>query len=317
MEIVGRIRAGDNVSALAVGAGSIWVAVADDDMLKIDPTTDRVIARIGHGDAQLPGGAVRIAILGSNVWSAVPVGTSPPGGFLPDEEPQPDVRTVYERFRPREADMLKVETTGGIVRMDAGSNTVVELMLFLDTAPESIAVTTGGVWVSSKLGVRRLDPDTYRFDEPIDGTAGSLVAGTDSLWAASSTRVVRLDPITGAPKLTITARDLSVEKINTIAADEGSLWVSSGREILTVDAAQGDVLARAPLDDAWEIAAANGALVAVSGFGSTLHQLDPATLAIRGSLDLGGIYVDGGGLVIDDGHAWVAHRARVLKVALA
>jgi YVTN family beta-propeller protein len=65
--VLARIRVGAGPAALAVGAGSLWVASsADGTVSRIDPRTDQVTATVS-----VTGAPTSLTITGSSVWTGV------------------------------------------------------------------------------------------------------------------------------------------------------------------------------------------------------------------------------------------------------
>jgi hypothetical protein len=317
MKVTHRVRVGSDIEMVAAGAGSIWVGTDDfDDLLRIDPPSGEIVARIRYAGRY--SGASQLAFSGSDVWAAVPGAASPPGGFDPGSPPEPWLVKAYEDFRLRTADLLEEETGGGIVRFDASTGRVRREMLFLDYRPSSIVMTDAGPVVPTDRGLRRLDPDTYRFGPPIGEPEMNFTLGTDEgIWAWSRSRIVLLDDETLQAKLTITAQDARVAgEFEDIAIDGGVLWILSQLEILKVDASTGAVLARTDSSDLFDIEARYGIVLVEEILSGDLHRIDPSTLETVATLDLPDKDVEAYGLAIDVGAAWIAHGSSVLRVSV-
>jgi YVTN family beta-propeller protein len=178
-------------SAVATGAGAVWVASADDNSVsRVDPKTNTVKQTIPVGDG--PSG---IAVGGGFVWVANSLSTS--------------VSQIDPRANGGSGAVVKVIQIGG--------------------RPAGIAFGQGGVWVAdaSNRSVRRIDSRTSRPGTafPVDMGADAVAVGAGSVWVASQSagRVTRLDPASGNEQTVNVGNGPSA-----ITVGGGSVWVANG-----------------------------------------------------------------------------------------
>lgn len=316
MAVHSRIKVADEITALAASDDSIWVAVLDEDLVRIDAQTGKTTASFLPSTGQLPGGADQIAIAGDDVWAAVPIGTSPPG-WGPGATPTKNMMKVYKDFETRTVDVHARETAGGIVHIDARTNETRRTLLFLDHTPSSIAATAGGAWVPTEGGLRRLDPAGYRFGAVTGPTAESVIADQDQLYLLSSSQIARFDTATGETAFTVTPTDLeTVEGFHQLAVDGDALFVTTGNELVKLSATDGSLLGRVPLDHPWDVAAADGIVLTLDLMRGTLTRLDAETLSVIDTLTMKQDDNLSNGLVIAAGSAWLAHGRSIVRVTL-
>jgi DNA-binding beta-propeller fold protein YncE len=182
------IDVGGLPNAVAVGEGGVWVVREGRRLIRIDPQTSTIAARIGAGDE-----------IGSDRPCGVAVGAG----------------AVWVTTR-----------SGNVARINPATNRVARLIEVDDAT--CVAVGSGGVWVTSPdLGlVTRINPATNETvaEIPVGGFPLGIAVGFGSVWVASpgapgeSEGVVsRLDrqanaviatiPLTGAPEYLGTALD--------------------------------------------------------------------------------------------------------------
>ncbi len=164
-----RLASGSNswVDELAIGYGSVWVAVADSGtLLRIDPTTRRIVARIGgfgRDDSGMPiaigEGAVwalrvhggrnvlfRVDPDSNRIVARIPVGpptAGPPTGTV----------TVGDGF------VWTGNSDASVSKVDPEANTVVATYR-LNSQPQNLSFGFGSLWVDSydASQVWRIDP---------------------------------------------------------------------------------------------------------------------------------------------------------------
>ena len=196
--VVDRVAVGGRPVAVAVGAGSVWVANADDGTLsKIDPHERKVVRIIGLG---VP--ASDVAVGEGSVWVT--------GG---------SVGTLL-RIDPRTDTVVK--------KLDlAGSNPLAP------NAAYSVAVGGGAVWVgSANWLVLRIDPETETVtgSVPVGHIPVALAAAGGDVWATLlDGRTVRIDAradeSTGGVSGPFSPVDIGVGSGSVWVADEpGALW---------------------------------------------------------------------------------------------
>lgn len=157
--VVARIEPGGAVVALAAGFGSVWaVDILGDRLLRIDPATNGVVATTQVG--ALPAG---VAVGFGSVWVTSHVDRS-------------------------------------VTRVDPESGRVVSTtrLDWSEIWPGAIVAGPGGIWVVTGGGseVTRIDPRTARVDFTVPvGGARSLATVGDVLWVglARESRLMRID----------------------------------------------------------------------------------------------------------------------------
>ena len=196
--VVDRVAVGGRPVAVAVGAGSVWIANADDGTLsKIDPHDRKVVAIIGLG---VP--ASDVAVGAGSVWVA--------GGS----------EGTLLRIDPRTDTVVK--------KIDlAGSNPLAP------DAAYSVVVGAGAVWVgSASWRVLRIDPETETVtgSVPVGDLPVALAAAGGDVWATLlDGRTVRIDARTEESTGTVSGpfrpMDIGVGSGSVWVADEpGALW---------------------------------------------------------------------------------------------
>jgi YVTN family beta-propeller protein len=194
----------------ATGAGYVWQTTYDQDVvLKIDPSTDTVVASIPLDRGSAPEG---VAVTEGSVWVA-------------DEH------------------------GGAVTRIDPATNKVVATIPvgpIGSAGPQILTAGPGGVWVDiqNNQSVVRVDAATNSVGlrVPMEGWVAS--DGTE-VWIGldggpnGPSRVVRIDPVSGK---VITTVDLATSAgIGGLAVGLGSVWVSSDG-LTRIDAATGRIL---------------------------------------------------------------------------
>jgi DNA-binding SARP family transcriptional activator len=166
--------------ALAYGAGSLWVASQDMRLVRLDPATGRLLARLSH-----PFGPQSLAVGYGSLW----IGLAARAGVMRASESRPSARIV-----PIGGRAVSVATGAGSVwaltpdtaelwRIDP-RNDAVTGKLHLPTAQ---AVVTAGdsVWVTTMNGsLLRIDPRRLTIVRRIllAGPPGGLTASDDRVW---------------------------------------------------------------------------------------------------------------------------------------
>ncbi|TME48597.1 MAG: hypothetical protein E6I56_00670 [Chloroflexi bacterium] len=228
------VRDCDLPSAVGVGNGALWVLKNDDQaLLRIDPRTLRIVARIPLGFTPFD-----MEVADNAVWI---------GGYWVDQlvRVDPASNKVVARFTlpdgvsgiAASAQAVWVASTvaGVVSRIDPTTNNVVQTVTmpcpsicYQGTLPLTIAVDTVAVWVRT-VGdglVARIDPQTNRITATIDvtyplGRNGqdhvALLAG--SLWV-SGVSLQRISEQTNQVVGTVGAEATGV------VSGFGSLWVT-------------------------------------------------------------------------------------------
>ena len=168
------IEVGGFPNAVAVGQGSVWVVRDGRRVLRIDPGSGEVVARLGAGDDLGSERACGIAVGEGAIW----------------------VTTI----------------SGQVARLNPETNRLARLIAVEDAA--CVAVGARGVWVTSpNLGVvTRIDPATNEVvaEIDVDGFPEGIVTRFGSVWVANSAppdgtggSVLRINPGTEAVGRTI------------------------------------------------------------------------------------------------------------------
>jgi hypothetical protein len=260
-EVAATFPIGRDPRSVVYGAGSVWVAVSNDDgtlggrILRIDPTTNEIVAEIPVETIptwEVGGGAMVVA--GDSLW--VTGGVEAPGSF---------------------------ESAGGgsdaaVVRIDVTDNKVVDLFRVGGTFGADVTFLDGELWVllfgdesvDNSMEVVRIDPTTGDVLSRIavaSGWAHSLVAADGRLLVIEG----------GETDVNVGGRMTSI--------DPETLTVAARTRIPSPYSAEGPVIWRG---EVWA-GVQEGFARFDSRTGQLIHrstQLDPSTLALgRSSLE--------------------------------
>jgi streptogramin lyase len=258
----GRLLRLPNAQTITAGVGSIWVTTSH-EIVRIDPRTDTMIARIplpGATRPVFPGG---MAVDGHLLWVTVtPISTSPTSS-LPSALWSIDTRTDQVVGAP-----IPLQLAGGT----------------------GIAAAAGSLWITNNShgqfgrlyqvsASRRKLVRALR----IPNAPASVVASEGKLWVGESDngKIVRVDPITG----TIAGNPIKTGgALLTLAADRSRLWVADSYKgrLLAINTASGKQTSEHPLAGIWNVIAAGGSVWAVLGRTGELIKIDPMTNAPSG-----------------------------------
>jgi len=271
--------------AIAVGAGSVWVS-ARDTVIRIDPRTDRTVARI-----PVPGWSGGIAIVDGVVW----VARNP-------------------------VDTTGVARPGWLWSINTATNRVLGKPVLLQL-PTQIAASSGSLWVTNgNHGVYgrvfRVDPVRRRIVAAIKvpGDPEGIVAQGGALWVAASDNgnLVRIDPRTGA----VLGRSRHVgSALLTITATGDRLWVGdtySGAVIQVNPKRTDAVVTRTPVPGVTDVAASGTNVWATVARPSQLIELDPRTGAKIG--DALPMPAGASGLALGFSSIWVITAHAVIRI---
>lgn len=289
--IIATARIGSSPSAVAAGAGSVWVAnYSDNTVSRIDPVTHHLEQTIRVDST--PSG---IAVGAGAVWVANTF-----SGTVSRIDPAVD-RVVGEPVRVGNGPSgiavgdgsvwVTNSSDGSLSKLNAVSGRLVKTIPL--GGATDVAVGFGAVLVSDAVNGRvlRIDPDTDQITEPINvGTGPSAIAvGYGSVWVANAPdgTVSRIDPQTNQVAATIPVGDGP----SAIAAGTGGVWVANefGHSVVRINPAT-DTPARPVIvgDDPRGLAVAGGLLwVSVQDSGAS-HRGGTLTVlqnALFGSLD--------------------------------
>ena len=216
-------------SAVAAGAGSVWVAnVNDDSVSKIDPQTDSSVQTIPVGNA--PSG---IAVGGGFVWV-----TNSLGGTV--SRIDPNTNTPVQTIPVGNGPLGVAYGEGAVWVANSTDRTVTQIdpvtgkpqhTIPVAAGADGIAVGEGAVWVTSESdgSLSRIDPRARIVTQPINvgRGAGAVAVGPGAVWVANSVdgTVTRVDPATNAVSATITVGD-GPSGI-AVSPDGKTVWVSN------------------------------------------------------------------------------------------
>jgi streptogramin lyase len=248
---------------IAAGANSIWQVTNKSTLLRLDPRTNRIVARIKFG--------------------------APITGLVFDHQ---DWVTVGDGFV-----WVADEANRQLVRIDPGTNRVVGRTSI--DSPWDVATGFGSVWVPQfePYKVARIDEKTGRVAATIPATGPSSVAvGDGSVWVLShrANMVLRIDPTTNQPIAKIPLLyPIGPERI---AFGEGAVWVTDAGEdgLDRIDPATNRTTVFINLPDSEKapnpyFIATGGGAVWIASMAKVL-RIDPHTNRVTGSF-----HVDHGG----------------------
>jgi hypothetical protein len=279
---------------LAVGPDAVWVLnrnrlPGQDLLVRVDPATDRVVARIPVG-----GNAIRVAVGDGSVWVL--------------------------RSSPERADLVQVGPARNLV---VGTHQVWATGDPDGSLAEQLVVAGGSAWFVAQPGLVRYDlqANTARTVlaasrySPLSG----LAAAGDSIWVGSAGSVLRIRLSDAAVLAPINLAAKGVVPIDGLATGGGTLWVVGYGQAVNIDPATGRVVASAelrtdrPADLQPGLVAADTTVVAARGR-TSLYLLDPAANQAQAPVPLPGTGALGVGA--GAGAVWVTDdaRGRLLRV---
>lgn len=195
------IDVGGFPNAVAVGAGSVWVVRDGRRLLRLDPETSSVVARIGAGDELGSERPCSVATGQGAVWVTTVSGSvariSPRTNRLSRLIPVDDAACVAVA---RSGVWVTSPNRGVISRIDPATNEVVA-EITVGAFPQGVAVGFGSVWVASSDppngvngSVSRIDPRTNQvaFAIPLSNLPEYLAVGEGAVWASGNDGTVRL-----------------------------------------------------------------------------------------------------------------------------
>lgn len=233
---------GGQVSAVAVGLGSVWALDSGSTLYRIDPARARVTKRIQLGASAayniwIGAGAVwvaddqgaallRVSQSTNRVVARIPVGDGPSDMV----------------FRGSHAWAI-THRDNTVFRIDTATNDATRLATVggTDAAAERLALLGDGLWVTGRgVGLVELDPTSGEIRRTVDigGTGIDVVSAAGELWVPVRTAAVDR---TGLPTMTAVRRvggDGSVKTAATargrvdvhgLAVGLGSVWIADNR----------------------------------------------------------------------------------------
>jgi virginiamycin B lyase len=239
---VARERTG--LRGAAVGAGGVWVPVADPGGLaRIDAASNRVVTTIPLGRPLRD--PVGVAATKDAVWvtcCAYEVGGRPGGKLI---RVDPASNKVSARITLPEdplavaasrSEVWVATTQGGAIRVDAASNRVARVLRGgPQGVAQTVAVGAGAVWLANPGdgSVARLDPGDPEGIRVIPVDAATLLTiGAGAVWAVATNDqgVLRIDPADNAVRGGFPVS--RVQAVQSIAYGDGSVWVVQGASTL-------------------------------------------------------------------------------------
>jgi DNA-binding beta-propeller fold protein YncE len=210
-------------AGLAFGGGSIWMTpTGSSELLRIDPSKDRIVAKIAlrdaqHGHRSLLGGGVTFAF--GRVW----------------------VSRVTDGVR------------GNVIAVDPRTNRIAASPITVGSGPDAIVSAFGSLWVDNTTvmigrhaprqtypALSRIDPRTRHVtNEPFSG-APTVAFG--SLWIPVSTA-------DGAAVIRVSANGRTLARIpvpgvTDISAGAGRIWAISSAKLWQIDPSTDRVIGR-------------------------------------------------------------------------
>jgi virginiamycin B lyase len=297
--VTARLEVGHGGGPLRFGAGSLWVgAWRDGQVVRVDPRSNRVVARFPAGGPNPAG----LAVDAGTIWVVHPdtdevVRLDPRTGRvvariklgpLPFEVTSGDRRFLPSLVAVGAGAGWVVTGRGAVARIDPASNRVVAVIELPHQGAEGIAVAGRIVWVAEGgHGVARIDAATNRLlgTVRLDVQADRVAADGGTIWVGGPTTdpgfetaaaVARIDAATGR------VREIVPSGLPTgLAAGVGAVWISER------DAAGGALECIAPgaspsgmtgLPALGELAVGGGAIWAADRHGSLVYRLAPDRL---------------------------------------
>ena len=175
--------------------GALWVTlIGDAKVAKIDPATNKVVARVKTGF-----GPFAVAYGANSLWTA-----NSQSGTVTRIDPRKNkaLRTIKVGGRPYDiafgAGSVWVGNNGGTVnRINPKTNKLVKTIK-AGTEPNGIAFAFGAIWTGDRLGnqLLKIDPTTNKISGRLSLDAPDWVTPDENaLWVSEeSGSVVRVDP---------------------------------------------------------------------------------------------------------------------------
>ena len=215
----------DACGGMGPGTDGMW-SCSSHDLVRIDPSTDTVVATIPSG--KIPGQG-RLARAAGRIWVLVGegdrlVGVAESDGSLSD----PIALPVACHDLGAAADIVYVvcERADRVLRVDPASGTVTADVVM--TKPAWVSASTGGVWVSADQDLFRIDATTLKTALHVKGLGtgerGAIWADEGGVWVRKlDPFLTRVDAATGASTRVISAPFRSG---GDVLADGAHVWVA-------------------------------------------------------------------------------------------
>jgi len=313
------VPVGSQPTALASGAGGLWVAnLADRTVSRVDPVSDKAAPAISIGSAP-----VGIAATKSAAWvtsSKGAVSTIDPTYDVNEQKLSSvalypsfisDVPTAEQPMLAAFGSIWVVDPEGYVSRIDPASRRVVGRVI-VGNDPSAIAAGDGSIWIANNSDgtVTQIDPTTLEPTTiPVGHGPAAIAVNGAGVWVANAgdDTVVRVDPDTNA--VVGTTRVGSAPA--ALAATPSAIWVANSGDgtVMRLDPHSGERLGTKQIGgtpDALAFAAGR-VWVAVSpappsppATGGTAHltaQSDPNSLDPAFDLDFQIVYATCANLV--------------------
>jgi YVTN family beta-propeller protein len=227
---------------LRFGAGAIWVKSLSTQVTRIDPRTNRVIARIpvgsGWGDFAFGFGSVWVTSFDTNIVSRIDPRTNrviariataglAPMGIAATKD------AIWVANHHADPYGGRVNQTGSVVRIDPDTNRVVaKIPLGAHEpvgGPDNMASAAGDIWLNipNQALVVRIDARANRVAAqiPVEIGCGHIAGVADAVWVAEgcSDSIVRIDPASNR----IRARIATSANTYPLAFANGSVWATT------------------------------------------------------------------------------------------
>ena len=248
--LVGQMPIKANPTAMAVGAGSVWIVNTDDDSLaRIDPATRQVVQTIGVG-----GAPTSMAVGGGSVW----VANSSSGTVTRIDPLTGHVRqTIRVGAAPaavafyRGALWVADAAAAAVLRVDPATSAVTARVGVGD-APSAVVGGGGTLWVSNSGDgtVSAIDPAHATALPPVHvgNDPRGLALDGNSLWVANNVdgTLTRIATATGTVVAVVPLGSGSGPVGVAVAA--GKVWVADqdGAAVTEVDPLRNTVVATVP-----------------------------------------------------------------------
>jgi YVTN family beta-propeller protein len=236
-----RIRAGgSSLIAVTTGFGAVWAldGARSGTLLRIDPGTNRVSARIDVGTA----GAYNVWAGAGSVWVA-----GDQAAEVVRIDPATNAVTAHVPVGDGPADMVFRADNAwvinhrdlGLFRIDARTNTSQLLGRIPGGAPERMVFAAGHLWITGRgTDLLEVDPDTGTVLHTVEIGAGGIdvVAAGDTVWVPSRNADVdgrgfptmdalrRVDARTGLVTQSFAAS--ATLDVHGLVADDGGVWLA-------------------------------------------------------------------------------------------
>ena len=231
------VRDCDLPSALAVGAGALWILKNDEQMLlRVDPRNQHVVARVPLEFVPFDMAATDNAVWITGYWVDQLVRVDPKTNQVVARLTLPDGASGIAVSD--QAVWVASTIAGQVSRIDPATNQVVATVAlscpaacYQGSLPLAVAAAPEAIWVRT-VGdglLARIDPQTNRVVSSIDVTYSLGRAGLDHLAVLDDTVWVcgislqRIDPRTNQVSATV---DIDATSVTT---GFGSLWITDMR----------------------------------------------------------------------------------------